>query len=134
MTEDLQRDIWQPFVRAYAAKDIDAFAALHTPDLLRVEAASDWAGGLEEYLDRVRPFFADLAAKLVDLRIGFRFTEHVMSGAIASERGVYQIVMGEQTFYGRFHTFARLVDGRWRVAVDYDTNQGVGEDDYYGAG
>jgi hypothetical protein len=29
-----------------------------------------------------------------------------------------------RVFYGRFHTFARKVDGRWRIAVDYDSTEG----------
>jgi hypothetical protein len=27
-------------------------------------------------------------------------------------------------FHGRFHTFARKLDGHWRFAVDDDTNDG----------
>jgi len=139
IVEELRRDIWRPFVEAYANRDVEAFGALHAPDLIRAEAASGWAGGLDEYVERVGAFFADMTAKDADLRIAFRFGEHVTSGEVASERGVYQIVMavpGEQelTFYGRFHTFARKAGGRWRIVVDHDTDRDVGEDDFYGAG
>ena len=26
-------------------------------------------------------------------------------------------------FHGRFHTFSRCADGRWRICVDYDTDE-----------
>jgi ketosteroid isomerase-like protein len=50
-------------------------------------------------------------------------------GDLASERGVYRLTArradGDQrVFHGRFHTFARKVDGRWRIAVDYDSDEG----------
>ena len=32
-------------------------------------------------------------------------------------------------FYGRFHTFARKEEGRWRIAVDYDSDEGGTIDD-----
>ena len=131
---DLRRDIWVRFVEAYENLDIKAFADVHDPGLLRAEGAG-WAGGFDAYVERVGAFFADMTAKGADLRIGFRFVEHVTSDEIASQRGVYRIVMAvpgepELTFYGRFHTFARRSAGRWRIVVDYDTNADVGADDY----
>jgi hypothetical protein len=35
----------------------------------------------------------------------------------------------ERLFYGRFHTFARKEEGRWRIAVDYDSDEGGTIDD-----
>jgi hypothetical protein len=30
--------------------------------------------------------------------------------------------------HGRFHTFCRRLDGRWRIAVDYDTGGAAAAD------
>jgi hypothetical protein len=30
----------------------------------------------------------------------------------------------DRVLHGGFHTFARKVDGRWRIVVDYDTDEG----------
>jgi hypothetical protein len=138
IVQELRRDIWLPFVEAYANRDVAAFGGLHDPGLIRAEGASGWAGGFDGYVERVGAFFADMTAKGADLRIAFRFAEHVTSGEVASEQGVYQIVMAvpgekERTFYGRFHTFARKNGGRWRIVVDYDTDRDVEEADFYGA-
>ena len=137
LIDELDRDIWQPFVDAYAARDTAAFATLHALDLIRVEATNAWSGGLDRYLDRVGAFFDDMTAKGGRISIAFRFVERVAAERMASERGVYRIVMslpdeGEKVFYGRFHTFARKVDDRWQIAVDYDTTENgtVGEADF----
>jgi hypothetical protein len=87
---ELRRDIWGPFVESYAKRDADAFAGLHAPDLIRAEGAGGWAGGLDAYLDRVRPFFDDMTAKGAEVSIGFRFGERIIAGDVASERGVYR--------------------------------------------
>jgi ketosteroid isomerase-like protein len=78
-----------------------------------------------------------MTAKGAELSIGFRFAERIVTEDVASERGVYRIVMAlpgepERVVYGRFHTFARKADGRWRIAVDYDTDD-VAEADYTAA-
>ena len=127
-------------MRAYAQRDATAFAQLHAPELVRVEAASRWAGNLEAYLERTAAFFDDMTRRGGTIAITFRFVERVVDGPIASERGVYRIDMtlpgeAERVFYGRFHTFARKSDGHWRIVVDYDTTDAgtVNEDTFAAA-
>ena len=85
LLDDLDRDIWQPFVVAYAERDTAAFATLHTPDLIRVEATNAWSGGLDQYLDRVGVFFDDMTAKGGRTSIAFRFA----ATATSRPRGVW---------------------------------------------
>ena len=125
--DELNRDIWHPFMRSYADRDAAAFLALHAPDLMRADAASGWVGGLEAYTERITAFFADVTRRGARIDIAFRFVERLTGGPVASERGVYKIIMAvpdeaDRVFYGRFHTFARRVDDRWRIVVDYDTD------------
>src|SRR5262245_20250336 len=102
---ELDRDIWRPFVDAYAACDTAAFAALHAPDLIRVEAATSWSGGLAEYTQRVGAFFDDTRRDGGRIAIAFRFLERIAGERTASERGIYRIVMAlpdrdETVFHG----------------------------------
>lgn len=129
LLRELNRDLWGPFRAAYAACDAAAFLALHTPDLMRASGTDGTVFGLGEYAAQVEPWFAGMASRGDVLDITFRFTERVAAGDLASERGVYRIVVeavgaDRITFHGRFHTFARKVGGAWRVAVDYDTADG----------
>jgi ketosteroid isomerase-like protein len=137
---DLNEGLWRPFRAAYRARDAAAFLAMHTSDLIRAGAGDGSVLDLAAYDAQVTPWFAGLAARGDTLDITFRFTERIGAAGLASERGVYRITLEAvgtqpQVFYGRFHTFARKVDGQWRVAVDYDTNEGrtVTEDTFTAA-
>jgi ketosteroid isomerase-like protein len=127
LLRELNSDVWEPFRAAYAACDTDAFLALHTPDLIRASGTDGTVFGLSGYAAQVRPWFAGMAARGDRLDITFRFAERVAAQDLASERGVYRIVLepvgaDRVTFHGRFHTFTRKVGAAWRIAVDYDTN------------
>lgn len=126
LLRELNRDLWQPFRAAYAARDAAAFFALHAPDLIRASGTDGKVYDLGAYEEQVAPWFAGMAARGDTLDITFRFTERVAAEDLASERGVYRIVIDpvgaeRLVFHGRFHTFARKVGGQWRIAVDYDT-------------
>jgi ketosteroid isomerase-like protein len=119
---ELNGDVWAPFRAAYRSYDTEAYLALHTPDLIRVGGPARVVQGYAEMAAEVGPWFADAAARSLPLAIDFRFTERLADGAVASERGIYRIEVGAEVFHGRFHTFSRKADGRWRMAVDYDSD------------
>ena len=69
--------------------------------------------------------------------IEFRFFERFSNGAMASERGIYKYTYAPPTGkprsgYGQFHVFSRKENGRWKIATDYDPNEGgtVGEAEF----
>jgi ketosteroid isomerase-like protein len=119
---ELNRDIYLPFRAAYRSYDTEAYLALHTPDLIRVGGPQRVVQGYAEVAAETGPWFADAAARRLPISIDFRFTERLADGDLASERGIYRIEVGDEVFHGRFHTFSRKVDGRWRMAVDYDSD------------
>src|SRR5690242_1233301 len=128
--EDLNRDIWRPFVAAYGALDIEAFLALNRTDLIRASGTAGQVHGYDEYAAQMREFFAKVAERGDRISIEFRFHERIAAGDLASERGLLRLSVtsaGEppRTLYGRFHTYARKTDGRWRFAADYDTSDGA---------
>jgi ketosteroid isomerase-like protein len=130
--EELNRDVWHPFVSAYGALDADAFVALYHPDLIRASGIAGEVLGFAGYAAQMREFFAKVAGFGDRLAIEFRFHERLAAGELASERGVFRLTVTPatgrpRTRYGRFHTYARRVDGRWRFAADYDTFDGGDE-------
>lgn len=129
LLRELNRDVWHAFVRAYGARDAKAFLAVHSPDLIRAGGPEKQVHGYPEYATQTEQWFADLTERGDDIGIEFRFDERIASGDLASERGMYRITAtratGEQrVFYGRFHTFSRRIGDGWRIAVDYDSNEG----------
>jgi ketosteroid isomerase-like protein len=125
----LNRDIWHEFRRAYGACDARAFLAVHHPDLIRAGGPDKRVYGFDEYAAQTAQWFAGLVERGDRVEIDFRFVERIAADDLSSERGMYRITAtrsdgDERIFFGRFHTFARHVDGRWQITVDYDSNEG----------
>jgi ketosteroid isomerase-like protein len=128
LLRELNGDVWHPLRAAYAAHDADAFLALHLPDLIRASGTNHTVSGLASYATSVRSWFAGLAARRDAAEITFRFTERLVQDDVASERGVFRIVVqpigaDRLVLYGRFHTLTRRSGAGWRIAADYDTDE-----------
>ncbi len=126
---ELDRDIWRPFMAAYAARDAEAYFALHTATLVRVPADMKTVQTPEQWRSSTRAMFQQMSERGEAAAIAFRFTERLVGAEAASERGVYEFTAkaasgSTQRFYGRFHTIARKQQGRWKLAVDYDSSEG----------
>ena len=125
--DELNRDIWQPFRRTYGERDLTGYLELYDRDLIRAGGPAMQVYGHDRLAADTTAFFGKAAAQGDHFDIDFRFTERIASDGLASERGYYRITAaladaGTRVLYGRFHTFARQRDGRWRIAVDYDTD------------
>ncbi len=135
---EIDRDIWAPFMEAYATEDAGKYINLHTPDLVRATGGKD-AGvkDLANYKANVQGQFEWTKGQKAKPSIAFAFFERVAGAATASERGIYRYTLtysdGEQFhYYGKFHVILRKMDGTWKIAVDYDSDEdgGVGEADF----
>jgi ketosteroid isomerase-like protein len=125
--DELNRDIWQPFRRTYGARDLTGYLDLYDRDLIRAGGPAKEVHGFDRLAADMTGWFAEIATRGDHLDIDFRFTERIAAAGLASERGYYQITatLADATTrvrYGRFHTFARQRGGRWRLVVDYDTD------------
>lgn len=126
--EAINRDVWLPFMAAYAKQDAQAFMDLHTSDLVRVPADERVIRTRDQYAAGVAQWFTSATAEGQRFSIAFRFSERIVTEGVASERGVYALriesAKGEaRTYYGRFHVIMKLAEGRWRIAVDYDSSE-----------
>ncbi|HET7018871.1 MAG TPA: nuclear transport factor 2 family protein [Streptosporangiaceae bacterium] len=120
--------MWRAYRHAYNSGDAEAFIALHTPELIRAGGPAMTISGFRDFAAITRQWLTELAERGDTVEIEFRFTERIVDGDLASERGVYQLtarrVTGEmKVMYGRFHTFARKANGRWRIVADYDSDE-----------
>jgi ketosteroid isomerase-like protein len=131
LLDELNRDIWRPFRRTYRTRDLAGFLALYDPDLIRAGGPTKEVYGFDRYAADTTDWFTDISERGDSLDIEFRFTERIAAGHLASERGYYRITAtladaSDRVLHGRFHTFARKIDGRWRIVVDYDTDDDGG--------
>lgn len=131
----INRDVWQPFVAAYAAGSAGQYMALHTEDFIR--ATTDETKDLTTYSADSQRHFEYNRENRLRCEIAFSFFERSIGATSASERGIYRYTViasdGNRTsYYGRFHVIHRLENGRWKIAVDYDSDEDgtIGQDDF----
>ncbi len=139
--KEINRFIWTPFAAAYATGDADKYIGLHTADFIRA-TGGDWSGikNLEEYrASSQRQFNRDKDSGRRS-EIAFTFFERVAGPTAASERGIYKYTVIDKDgkrayYYGKFHVFLRKINGTWKIAVDYDSDEdGSINDEDFSAG
>ncbi len=140
-TDDVQKainkDVWKPFMISYAAFDTDAFMAVHTEDVIRINRDGKNIRIGEEY--RKGQAQGNERNKKVGAQrsIEFSFLERFAREDIAFESGYYKVKskrpeQEERTFYGHFHVVLKKVDGVWKLWMDSDTSHDgtLGEEDF----
>ncbi len=134
--------VWRPFMKALANNDIAAYDKLHAAFVLR--ASSDlggkvWSG--KDYFVYNKTNFSRLQDKGIQQKIEFGFVERVVSETVVSDMGLYKYTYhsknsGPKYIYGKFHIISQKVDdARWKIILDYDrTDQEgiyeIGEHDF----
>lgn len=131
----IDRDIWRPFIEAYAAGDAEKYEALHTEDFVRATVEAVY--GKAQSLASTQRHFGYNRANNRRCTIDFRFFERTVGEGLASERGIYRYTSirpdgSSEDYYGKFHVIHRLVQGRWMIAVDYDSDEdgNIGKEDF----
>lgn len=137
--KQINRDIWQPFSEAYADYDAAKLMSILTGDFIRA------TGGVEPdikdfaaYREHVAQHFDWNKETGFRVKIAFTFFERAAGETAASERGIYRYTRigadsTENSYYGRFHVIHKLVNGTWKIAVDYDSNEDwtISEGDFF---
>ena len=126
--KQINRDVWLPFSEAYATYDAEKYKNIHTPDLIRGEGDRKRIRNFTEYMSETAANFKELKDSGSTTRLELRFLERFANAEFASERGIYYYYskdkMGRESIgYGKFHVFLRKINGRWKIAIDYDSNE-----------
>ena len=125
---ELDRDIWKPFVEAFAAGKPDDYFALHSSGFVRAMGDAKRVEPRDAWIKGTRGMFKHFADRGIRPSIAFRFLERLANPEAASERGIFEFTTvdakGEtRRAYGKFHVISRKEDGRWKILVDYDSNE-----------
>ena len=123
--KEIDQQVWKPFIESYEAYDHKTFNALHTDDILRVSAWAIRVGS--EYKDRVTSGYQRNKDRGDSRQIDLWFELRKAKKDIAYEVGYYRVktmVEGkkEDISHARFHVVLKRINGRWKVAQDWDTN------------
>ena len=136
---EVNEHVWYPFMEHWAARNAEAFNALHTQDVLRVGATNIRIG--EAYFSANDQSFG--RENMPPRHIEFSFEQRVYGENVGYEVGYYHITVSppdrEEPWesYGYFHVVLRKVDGVWKIAQDFDTdmvgNQKIGAEQFIAA-
>lgn len=123
--KSINEDVWIPFTKAFETKNIDLFKSIHHKDLIRVAANNEDIKSLDEYMQGYQGNWAMTNRKQT---IHFRFFERINNENKASERGIYKFTIdpgteSEVSYYGKFHCILIKNEGKWKLLLDYDSNE-----------
>ncbi len=131
----IDETIWKPFKTSYEARDWLTFNALHTDDILRVHDGGIRIG--EEYKKSNTESYQRPSDRKVT--IDFAMERRMHASEVGYEVGFYRVRYTEpgkedRMSYGRFHVVLRKIQGKWRIAQDWDSNSfngnPIGADDF----
>ncbi|MGB0524702.1 MAG: YybH family protein [Flammeovirgaceae bacterium] len=121
-SKQVDKQVWKPFKKAYAARNAEQFNALHTDDVLRITKSGIRKG--DEYKENNLKWFNTRTEKRT---IDLRFEQRHYKEDVAYEVGYYKVINYSENeeakvHYGRFHVVLRKVKGVWKIAQDWDTD------------
>ena len=138
--EDINNQVWSKFYQVFDSLDSDLMESIHSKHLIRIPADRKTILNYKEYLDQYKLTFAKIKENEGTLNISLRFLERINNNSIASERGIYKLIINqnkgnEKVIYGKFHVILIKEDNVWKILMDYDSNENntIGEEDFYKA-
>lgn len=135
--EQINKDIWYQFTKAFETSDYELFGSLHSEDLIRVGGDGNRILSKENY---IKGYENRWTTNKQARTISFRFLERIVNEGAGSERGIYKLTINkgtqnEQHYYGKFHVILRKENDVWKILVDYDSseNNTINEDSFMNA-
>jgi ketosteroid isomerase-like protein len=123
--EQIDEQLWIPYIKAYNEFNTRAFMALHTPDVIRVKRESNQIMVGTAYRKNEYRRNSISQSKDWERSLEIRFIDRLVEGAIAYEVGYYRVSLAKpgsspQVLYGMFHTTLKRIDGEWKIYIDED--------------
>jgi ketosteroid isomerase-like protein len=129
--DEINRQIWYPFMKCYEKLDPSQFMSLHSKDLMRVELDENKMLGYDSYAAYYQDFFGRFRKTGEKIRIRFSFTHRISDGKRAYEKGYYEFTLhsagGNVKAYGAFSVVMRKEQGQWKIVLDSDSNKDMNE-------
>ena len=125
--ETVNKEVWQIFKSSLEKGDAEAFNAIHTDDVIRSYGDVIITGNA--FREKNVKVLSN--PKLPEMTIDFSFISRAHTDDVVYEVGYYKQKMvrdgKERTSYGMFHVVLKKLDGKWKVAQDWDTSTINGE-------
>lgn len=116
---EINEQVWIPFTKSWESNDAEMYNSIHTKDVWRINASRLLIG--DEYKNRNTERMQGQKNNSI---IEFSFETRRANGTSAYEVGYFRITRTTdgQQFVGRFHVALKKVEGKWKIAQDWDTD------------
>jgi len=136
--QQINQQVWQPFCKAYQQLDHQILKDVHSKDLIRVSGNGQKISTYQTAMDTYQKSFERSIKKTEERTISLRFFERIYNESKASERGIYELIVNEgldteKRHYGKFHVILQKEKEVWKILMDYDSNENIGEKDFKAA-
>lgn len=120
--------IWADFCQSFETLDVEPFKRIHSKRLVRVGGGKR-ISNYRSYMTKTKERFENAKQQGTSYKIALRFFERTANATQASERGVYKMTVYQKDkepkdYYGQFHVIHTKEKGKWKILVDYDSNEG----------
>ncbi|WP_271764931.1 hypothetical protein [Aquimarina algiphila] len=133
--EKINADMYGNFSKAFETLDYNLFASIHSNDMIRISGNGGEIKGVKTYLEGYKKRWSKPKGK--PALIDFRLFERVYSETLVSDRGIYRASYTDndnkvQYSYGQFHVILKMIEGNWKILIDYDSNENetINKDSY----
>ena len=125
VTNEIDKQVWEPFIESWKTMDADKNIALHSPDIVRVMARMNKIETGADYFNQLKRMMGMMKKKGVTSELDFRFSNRFQSAGFAMEKGIYRAEMnhperGKMVSYAEFNVLLTKVDGNWKIYFDQD--------------
>jgi ketosteroid isomerase-like protein len=132
LQQEINEQVWKPFVKAFNNNDNEAFKAVHSKEVIRVIRDDNRLLGYDEYFKKV-PESEKAKWAHWKKNIELRFIQRIASTDKAFEVGYYKSTSTDTTTgekrsgYGKFHVLLRRENGVWKILMDADAKEKTDE-------
>lgn len=120
-SKEIDKQLWTSFVKSFNSRDGKKHLEIHTDDVLRITKNGIRIG--KAYRDRIIESYG--RKDQPKREIEFKFEHRIHTPDVAYEVGYFKIISFqevEKEYYGRFSVVLKKVDGRWKIAQDWDVD------------
>lgn len=121
-SKEIDQQLWKSFVNSFNSRDGKKHIEIHTEDVLRITKNGIRIGN--EYRDQIIKNYGRKDQPKREIQ--FKFEHRIHAPNIAYEVGYFKIISfhkeGEKVYYGRFSVVLKKVNGRWKIAQDWDVD------------
>lgn len=120
--EEINEHVWTTFTKAWEANDGEAYNAVHSDNVWRINPGRLLVG--DEYKNRNSERMNGQQKNRI---IEFSFESRTSNGDNAYEVGYYRVTDTAEPeakyFVGRFHVALKKINGAWKITQDWDTSE-----------